>query len=715
MATAIPSNWNSLSGGTSTLGNPADLGPYRGLVQERGGVYDQRSQDQWDWARDQFKKNAGITDQVQKQALDTGAMFTDWSKKDRALYDESYVPAMKEQLDYARSYTTPERMAANRGAAMAGSNITFDAAADMAKRALMSYGVDPSSGRYAGLDAGLAAKRAASAAGQGTKSDRDTEMMGQQLLANAIRTGQVLPGQAANEAGVSLAAGNQAVNTGLATTASGAQTMGTGLQWAGMGDDMMKEWKDSLLRQTQLGMQQNRDVAEQQLAREKLAQGSSSGIGAALGVAGPLLKMGGSMAMNYFMPGSGSMMGGGAGPLAGAGSGSTFRKGGPVRKLRRFRAGGMVRDVEDQNEDENVHRGYRPKVRDEPARQWREPMDTSDWDPERPESDTDEDRGQDEQNWVPNYDRRYAAGGAIPEDNTDEMPPFDPEGADYDYRTARLAGIHRGPDGHMASRDPVTGMQLKGRRHPTFDQAIEEDRRQGYGLEKREGRYYTKPFKRFDMGGFTGPDVPPMDIGTGQDFDPYDPAGELWGQFDKDNPEREDDQGEGIGRGVGGQVGSLVGQIWGPIGAMAGREIGQKLGAGVGAAVQGKWGDAAESLVEGTPLDFAFAEGGEVPDDEDMFVDTPDEGMGEEPSNMVPPEASPSGGEETDDVHALLNEGEFVIPKDVTSWFGEKFFQNIIQKAYKEKSAAQAQGEPVSPQQQQAIQMSPPSFESMGA
>ena len=89
---------------------------------------------------------------------------------------------------------------------------------------------------------------------------------------------------------------------------------------------------------------------------------------------------------------------------------------------------------------------------------------------------------------------RRDGGPVIPDDNTDDMPPFDPEGDGYDYRTARLAGVQRGPDGHMGSRDPVTGMQLKGRRHPTFNQAIETDRMEGYGLEKRNGRYYTQKF-----------------------------------------------------------------------------------------------------------------------------------------------------------------------------------------------------------------------------
>jgi hypothetical protein len=52
----------------------------------------------------------------------------------------------------------------------------------------------------------------------------------------------------------------------------------------------------------------------------------------------------------------------------------------------------------------------------------------------------------------------------------------------------------------------------------------------------------------------------------------------------------------------------------------------------------------------------------------------------------VPPDASPSQGGAIDDVPARLNVGEFVVPKDVVRWHGEKFFQNLIQKARKEES-----------------------------
>jgi hypothetical protein len=84
--------------------------------------------------------------------------------------------------------------------------------------------------------------------------------------------------------------------------------------------------------------------------------------------------------------------------------------------------------------------------------------------------------------------RPFAGGGRVKK--------FDPEGDDYDYDTARDAGIGPGEDGHWASRDPRDGKLLKGRKHPTFDKGVDTDRELGYGLQKQGGRYYTVPFAR---------------------------------------------------------------------------------------------------------------------------------------------------------------------------------------------------------------------------
>lgn len=79
-----------------------------------------------------------------------------------------------------------------------------------------------------------------------------------------------------------------------------------------------------------------------------------------------------------------------------------------------------------------------------------------------------------------------------------------------------------------------------------------------------------------------------------------------------------------------------------------------------------------------------FANGGGIPDDPGM--------MGGDPGTSVPPELSPSNGAIPDDISAQVddgsqinvNAGEFVVPKDVVNWLGEKGMQQFILKARKE-------------------------------
>lgn len=512
MATVIPSdtNWNTLSGGSSSLGNPADLGPWRGMVQQRGATYDNRATDTYNWGLGRSDE-IGVTGKaVTNQALDTSKAFNNYATQDRSTWDQNYLPAMLDQLNYARNYTTDARKQANRGGAMADVAMTFDAASDLAKRNLQSYGINPNSGQFAGLETGTATARAKALAGAGTKSDRDTEMMGQQLLDNAIGRGSILPGQAVNEAGVGIAAGNQAVNTDLAT-AQTQQALRQPSGWVGSGDQLLQSWKDSLLQQTGLGLQQNRDVAQNNLAQQQIANASSSGagagIGAGLGMLGSLFGKGG----------AGTSMLSSLGMIAAASK------------------GGMI--------------------------------------------------------------KRYADGGMVDE---------------------------------------------------------------------------------------------------GQD------------------------EGESIGSDVGSTAGSLIGSIWGPIGSVAGNEIGKSVGSAVGAAAQGHWGEAAGNLLRGAIP--KFADGGMADDqlygDEDEIAPDDEGAEGETPGvsgnpNVVPQNASPSGGAETDDVTARVNVGEFVMPKDVTSWYGEKFMQNLIEKARKEMT--QRTAEPDVAPAPQAMAINPPSYASPGA
>jgi hypothetical protein len=70
--------------------------------------------------------------------------------------------------------------------------------------------------------------------------------------------------------------------------------------------------------------------------------------------------------------------------------------------------------------------------------------------------------------------------------------PFDPDGSGYDYRGAQAAGMGPSPDGHWSSRDPRTGLLLKGAAHPTWDKTLAEEERLGNTVKRGpDGRWYS--------------------------------------------------------------------------------------------------------------------------------------------------------------------------------------------------------------------------------
>jgi len=76
-----------------------------------------------------------------------------------------------------------------------------------------------------------------------------------------------------------------------------------------------------------------------------------------------------------------------------------------------------------------------------------------------------------------------------------------------------------------------------------------------------------------------------------------------------------------------------------------------------------------------------FAGGGAIPD-------------GSTTGGYVPQSASPSQGQQTDDIHASLNADEFVVPRDVSLWKGQEFFQKLIAQSRKNLATAGAKGKP---------------------
>uniref|UniRef100_A0A6M3KF02 Uncharacterized protein n=1 Tax=viral metagenome TaxID=1070528 RepID=A0A6M3KF02_9ZZZZ len=73
---------------------------------------------------------------------------------------------------------------------------------------------------------------------------------------------------------------------------------------------------------------------------------------------------------------------------------------------------------------------------------------------------------------------------------------FDPEGSGYDYKTAEKYGIKPDKTGHWQSREPNTGVLLKGRKHKTWPLTVQGEADAGYAIYKKNNRYYSKPIKK---------------------------------------------------------------------------------------------------------------------------------------------------------------------------------------------------------------------------
>ena len=104
--------------------------------------------------------------------------------------------------------------------------------------------------------------------------------------------------------------------------------------------------------------------------------------------------------------------------------------------------------------------------------------------------------------------------GGLPQQpqNSLPSPPFDPEGAKYDYTTALSFGM--GPtgdgtaenEGHWGSVAPASDSAkkkynlpdesyiiLKGRSHKTFSKAVAGEEDRGFVVKKYGNRYYSVP------------------------------------------------------------------------------------------------------------------------------------------------------------------------------------------------------------------------------
>ena len=186
------------------------------------------------WAQDQATQNQTQNQQVENANIDTQKAATAAAQNAQNQYETVFQPLEDKYVSQASGYDTPENEAFMSGQAQAQVAQSFDQQRQAAQQNLESFGVDPSSTRYAAMDVGLRTQQAAAQAAAGTQSILNTKQTGMGLESNAINIGMGLPANVNAGQNTAVNAGTSAANTGLATTASGANTMGTSAQYGSL-------------------------------------------------------------------------------------------------------------------------------------------------------------------------------------------------------------------------------------------------------------------------------------------------------------------------------------------------------------------------------------------------------------------------------------------------------------------------------------------------
>ena len=233
-------------GGKAKAPPPPDYSGIAAASERAAELSFQLGQEQLAWAREQYASDRELIDGVVDAAMRRLEINDADAAKDRARYEEIFQPLEDRMAQEAVDFASPERQQLEMERAQSTVAQQFEAQRRAALQNLESFGVDPSSTRFAALDAGSRVSQAAAQAGAGNQARAQTEAIGRALQSEAVNVGRGYPGQVAGTYATALQSGNQAANSQLAGTASGASTMGTGTQWMGMGNQSLNTWGNTL-------------------------------------------------------------------------------------------------------------------------------------------------------------------------------------------------------------------------------------------------------------------------------------------------------------------------------------------------------------------------------------------------------------------------------------------------------------------------------------
>jgi hypothetical protein len=197
-------------------------------------------QQQYQWGQNEFNQIQQFNDGVISKMMGLYDRLSGIGNTLMNQYNRYFGPEYAQLVADAKNYASPARIQQAMGAAESGVAQSFNAQRNANISDLQSYGIDPSSGRYAELDAAERAQQAAAQAGAGFQAEQATEATGRALRSEALQLGSVMPSQATGAYNAAQAAAAAGANLQLATAQEGVNLMGSPIQWADVNAQMQR-------------------------------------------------------------------------------------------------------------------------------------------------------------------------------------------------------------------------------------------------------------------------------------------------------------------------------------------------------------------------------------------------------------------------------------------------------------------------------------------
>lgn len=205
--------------------------------EEMDALFKQMSAEQLALTQKQFDYTQGVTNQqmgmasaqlaLAQQVAGQQMQIADWqfgaAKKDRERYETVFKPIEDEFIKEASDYASPERLAAVAAEAKADVLMGAQQSKEAAARQAASMGINPASGRYAGIDRAGELGTALAVAGAQNNARTAAKDKALALKADVANLGRGLGASSAQAVALGLNAGNSATSGTTAATGLGLQ------------------------------------------------------------------------------------------------------------------------------------------------------------------------------------------------------------------------------------------------------------------------------------------------------------------------------------------------------------------------------------------------------------------------------------------------------------------------------------------------------------